>query len=96
MLDPRYKLHAQRVLTRRAGETGKGDKRPVKAAKTAVEAKAGSRTSLTKSEVDEAEDEEAAPVTTTKGALAGSAPRTGARPSGSRNQPRKRQGGKRR
>jgi preprotein translocase subunit SecF len=99
MLDQRYKLHAQRVLARRAGIDPKAARRsPVKAAK------AGARqTSLSKAadddvddiDLDVEEDEVPAPAKAGSGATR-SAPRVGARPGGARATPRKRQSGKRR
>ena len=107
MLDQRYKLHAQRVLARRA-DPSKGDRREARKAAAEVTTgksaagKGAGRTSLSKDSDAEDEDTEsevveAAPARAKSGgALAGSAPRTGARPSGSRNSPRKRQGGRKR
>jgi preprotein translocase subunit SecF len=102
MMDQRYKLHAQRVESRRSGGETKGDAR-----RAARAAKAGAKASLTKTvaeEADEVADEaEEAPVRPAKARSelagsaprAGAAPRTGARPGGSRNAPRKRQGKRR-
>jgi preprotein translocase subunit SecF len=100
MFDPRYKLHAQRVLSRRAGETATPTRRA--ASKAAAKSGAGKgasksasgATSLTKPAGGETTDDDA-PTTSVRGALAGSAPRAGARPA-SRNTPRKRPSGKRR
>ena len=101
MLDPRFKLHAQRVAARRAGID------PREARKAAAK-KAGP--SLKKparevdedlDEVDEVEVEETPAAKKATKAMAGSAPRAGARPGGGgarggSSTPRKRQSGKRR
>jgi preprotein translocase subunit SecF len=103
MLDQRYKLHAQRVIARRAGTDPREARR---AART--------KASLSKTAVkdaDEVEDDEEEAVPTKAGtALAGSTPRVGSRPAGGRSgggsgggrsgggrsTPRKRQGGSKR
>jgi preprotein translocase subunit SecF len=101
MVDPRFKLHAQRVAARRAGID------PREARKAAAK-KAGP--SLKKpardvdedlDEIDEVEVEETATAKKATRAMAGTAPRAGARPGGGgarggSSTPRKRQSGKRR
>jgi preprotein translocase subunit SecF len=101
MLDQRYKLHAQRVLARRAGIDPRESRRAARAGKKAP-AKASKATESDEDEILDDEDEAESPAPAKAGtAMAGSAPRTGARPSGnrggaSRSTPRKRQSGKRR
>jgi preprotein translocase subunit SecF len=92
MLDPRYKLHAQRVLARRAGGVDPREAR--RAARAKAQAGATGKPSSEKADVDE----DAAESAPTKSArpMVGSAPRVGSRPGGSRSTPRKRPGGKRR
>jgi preprotein translocase subunit SecF len=97
MFDTRYKMHAARVLTRRAGGDPRTESR--RAAKERQAAGKDTATSLTKAEDDDTDNEDTestTPARARSGALAGSAPRTGARPAGSRATPRKRPGGKRR
>jgi preprotein translocase subunit SecF len=107
MLDPKYKMHAQRVLARRAGvepkAAGRGG-RGSKAAAAAEAAAAKARLSKTGAddETEDVEETEEAPVRAKRRSeLAGSAPRTGARPTGGRGTaggrgtPRKRQGKRR-
>jgi preprotein translocase subunit SecF len=108
MLDPRYKLHAQRVLSRRAGEVATPTRRAAPragAAKSAagkagaaVAAKSGrsAGANLTKPEpTDEVTSDAARAALAGSAPRTGNAPRTGARPA-SRNAPRKRPTGKRR
>jgi preprotein translocase subunit SecF len=97
MFDQKYKMHAQRVLARRAGIEPKPAVRGTRGAK-ATATKAAAKTSLDKTatdDVDEVDEAEEAPVRAKRRSeLAGSAPRTGARPA-SRGTPRKRQGKRR-
>jgi preprotein translocase subunit SecF len=98
MLDERYKLHAQRVAARRAGidprearkAARKGTAQPSLSKKPAAEVDDD-----VDADVDEESTETVRPAKAGR-ALAGSAPRPGTRPGGSRATPRKRQGGKRR
>jgi preprotein translocase subunit SecF len=83
MLDQRYKLHAQRVLGKRAQEQGK----PTKLAGKSTRAKA---TAAAESEAEDAEAEDAKPRVD---ALAtSSSPRVGAKPTGGKPPQRKRPG----
>ena len=95
MLDQRYKLHAQRVLARRAAGKDGVETRTTRT-RTRVGAKAAQAETA-----DDAEREEelasAAPRTATKATPAKAAPKPGAKPGGGRPQPpRKRSSGKRR
>jgi preprotein translocase subunit SecF len=100
MLDQRYKLHAQRVLARRAGVDPRESRRAAKAKAASATKASLDKTPESDADAAEVDDEEAA----TAGAgtaLASLAPRVGSRPAGSRPggtraTPRKRQGGKRR
>jgi len=103
LLDQRYKLHTQRVLARRAGGEARAEGR--RAARAAAGAPAAAKAGAAKADLrkpapaDEGTVEAPEPAKA-GGALAGSGPRVGARPSPGRNPgrsaPRKRSGGKRR
>jgi len=95
MLDQRYKLHAQRVLTRRAAGKDTTD-----AASPRTRARTGAKAAAA-AETEEGEPEgalaSAAPRAGTKPAAKAAPKPGGAKPGGGRpQQPRKRSGGKRR